>query len=502
MSSRAFAFVLLLASPAFAQQSSPAVQAPASQAAVTPAPAVNVAPSAPPSEGSPAVAPAAANPTPATDATPGAAAPAAAAATVVQAQPSNVLTLAVALQVARAHQPTLRQAQASIAASRAKVDQAKAGLYPQVTATGAYQRTTANFVARPGALPSTATIAPKAASFKTFDFFNFGLTANQLVYDFGQTFNRRDAAEATVEARQTDEQSTRLAVEQNVRVAFFTARAAKAMLSVAHETLDNQERHLQQIEGFVRAGTRAQIDLAQAKTDRANATVNLINGENSYASAKATLNQAMGVERDTEYEVADDGMSAVDGEDGGLDPLVRQALKRRPEIASLQQQLRAQQLTLASIKGAYWPTLGVSTGATEAGRDLGAMTWNVNAGATVNWPLFQGGITNAQADEAQATAAGLRAQMETLEQQVRLDVEQARLGVRATKGVLVASDEVVINARERLRLAEGRYAAGIGNGIELADAQLAVSSALAQRVQAEYNLAAARAQLLHALGLP
>ena len=57
-----------------------------------------------------------------------------------------------------------------------------------------------------------------------------------------------------------------------------------------------------------------------------------------------------------------------------------------------------------------------------------------------------------------------------------------------------------LGAREQLRLAEGRYRAGAGSIIELGDAQVTLSNAAAQRVQAEYNLAAARAALLRALG--
>ncbi len=517
---RALAFVLLLAlssaRPAFAQQVGAGVGLQAGAAPAGQAQAAAQGPSAAQAQArsaqaaqapvtgaaAPAQPAAAAAATPPVAASPPATAPvAAAAAAAPTAAPASgrVLTLAQALQSAREHQPLLHQAQAAIDVSRARADQAAAGLYPQVTATAAYQRTTANFAPRPGALPSSVNIAA-SKSFKTYDYFNFGLNAQQLVWDFGQTYKRKDAAKATLEARKTDEQASLLQVEQNVRVAFFNARAAKAMVSVAHETLANQDKHVGQIEGFVRAGTRAQIDLVQAKADRANAKVGVINAENAYESSKATLDQAMGVEGDTAYDVSDDGLPPVDGEDGALDPLVKRALEHRPEFVSLREQLRSEELTLESIRGGYWPSLGVGAGATEAGRAFNNMTWNVNAGATITWPLFQGGITNAQADEARATLVGLHAQVDALEQQVRLDVTQGQLGVRATKAVLVASQEVVTNARERLRLAEGRYAAGIGNGIELGDAQLALASALAQQVQAEYNLAAARAQLLHALG--
>ena len=87
-----------------------------------------------------------------------------------------------------------------------------------------------------------------------------------------------------------------------------------------------------------------------------------------------------------------------------------------------------------------------------------------------------------------------------MRQQVRLGVEQARLAVRAAKAALGAANEAEANAREQLRLAEGRYQAGVGSIIELGDAQVAATTAAAQKVQADYNVSTARAQLLNALG--
>lgn len=411
-----------------------------------------------------------------------------------------VLTLARALELARAQQPSLRQARAATDAARARVDAAAAPMYPQLSGTAAYQLTTANFVARPGQLPSTVTQTRPEPDFDLFHYWSFGLNATQLVWDFGQTSNRKNAAESLVEAQQNSEREAALQVAENVRSSYFQARAAKALLAVAHETLANQERHLTQTEGFVRAGARAEIDLAQVRTERANARVGLINAENGLASAKARLKQAIGSEQTGDFDLADDNMPAVAGETGSLDSLVTRALKTRPQFTALDRQVRAQELTASAIGGGRWPSLGIATGATEAGTKLDDLTWNWNAGATLTWRIFEGGIVSAQVGEARATAAGLRAQLDALRQQVRLEVEQAQLAVRATSAVLGAADEAVFNARERLRLAEGRYQTGVGSGLELADAELALSAAQAQRVQAEYNLASARSQLLRAVG--
>lgn len=432
-------------------------------------------------------------------AAPGPAAPAPAA-PADAAQGARVLTLADAERSAREHQPQLLQARATTEAASARADQARAPLLPQVTGSAAYQRSTANFAARPGALPSGVAGGAPAASWATSDYWNYGVTASQLLWDFGQTSGRWRAAQASASAQRESEQATGVQVLLTVRTAYFNARAQRDLVRVASDNLANQELHLKQVEGFVRAGTRPEVDLWQARTDRANAQVQLINEENAYATARAQLNQAMGVTGPTDYEVASETLPPVEGEDAGLEALMPEAEKNRPDLVALEEQARAQELTIGAVQGGYGPALGVATGFTEAGPSLGSTIWNWNVQATLSWNLFQGGLTRAQEQEARANTSAARAQAEVLRQQIRVDVDQARLTVRAAKTSLGAANEALVNARERLRQAERRYQLGAGSLIDLADAQLAATTAAAQLVQAEFNLSTSRAQLLRALG--
>jgi outer membrane protein len=109
-------------------------------------------------------------------------------------------------------------------------------------------------------------------------------------------------------------------------------------------------------------------------------------------------------------------------------------------------------------------------------------------------------LTRAQVDEAAANLQGIDAQKSVELLQIRLDVETARLAVRAAKSSIGAANDALVNGREQLRLAEARYSTGVGSIIELNDAQVAYASAEAQVVIARYNLATARVQLLAALG--
>jgi outer membrane protein len=416
------------------------------------------------------------------------------------ARAARVLTLEEALRVAREQQPSLRQAEAAAAAARARVRGARAPLLPQVTGTAGYQRTTGNFAPRPGLTLGGGAAAPDP-SFETFDYFQFGLTVSQHVYDFGQTLGRYDAAKASAAARGHEVRAAAADVSLGVTAAFFDARARRALVRVAEESLANQDRHLEQIEAFVAAGTRPIIDLAQARADRANAVVRLVGAQTAYEAARARLGRAMGVVEPGEpYEVADDALPPVEGEERATAELLRAALEARPEAAALAEDIRAAEERARSILGRWGPTIGVSTGLTEVGMALDDLTWNWNVGVTLTWPLFEGLAMDAAEEEALADLDGLRARAEGLRQQIRLQLEEARLGVLAAGAMVTAAGEALAAARERLRLAEGRYESGVGNVIELGDAQLALTDAEAQVVQAHYDLSTARARLLWALG--
>jgi len=418
----------------------------------------------------------------------------------VQAAPT-VLTLEQALKAAREHQPQLQQARAATEVARARADQARAALLPQLEASGAYSRSTGNYVARPGSLPSSVTQqSGSSSSWATTGFYNLGVSLSELVWDFGASSSRWGAAKASAASQQESERASLLQTLTTVRVIFFQARAAKGLVAVASQSLENQDRHLKQVEAFVEVGTKPAIDLAQSRADRANALVQLINAQNGYETAKAQLNQAMGVEGPSDYDVSDEVFPSVSGEERSGEELLAEALSGRPEVAAAERAMRAQALTLRAARADYWPSLAASTGLTDAGGQLGDLSWNWSAALNVSVPLFRGGATQAQVREAKWGLEAAKAQADTVRQQVRLDVEQARLAVRAAKAALDAAGDALVNAQELLRLAEGRYETGVGSIIELGDAQVALTAAAQQKVQAEYTVATARAQLIRAIG--
>lgn len=405
-----------------------------------------------------------------------------------------VLGLDEAVRIALEHQPQIRQAQANRDAASARSESARAPLLPQVRGDAFYDWSTANGptrrLASPGS-PATSWTPTRSAGADA--------VLSQVLFDAAQV-QRYRASLATASALDATERATELQIAAAARAAFFAARAARDLVAVARDTLANQQAHLEQVRAFVQVGTRPEIDLASARAARANAEVQLIQAENGYDTARAQLAQAMGVERSTDFDVGDDVLPPIPGEDQPLGPLYAEAIASRPEMASFLQQGRAQALTRSAALAGYLPTVGAQTGISAQGPSLLDTYPNWNATVTLTWNLFQGGATRAAVRESEANLNLVTAQEEQFRQQIRLDVEQARLAVRAARATLVSATEAETAAKEQLRLAEGRYRAGAGSIIELGDSQVAAASASAQRVGSEYALASSRAQLLRALG--
>ena len=417
-------------------------------------------------------------------------------------EPARILTLPAAEHAALEEQPQLRVARAQTAVAQAAAEQLKSPLLPQVTGIAQYGHEWGSFrsVGSGVTLSGTSAGSGSTSLANSFDTYSVGVSASQLIYDFGQTSEKWVAARDTAEAQRYEEQVTRLNIVSTVRQAYFVARANKELVDVAKETLDNQLKHLVQVQAFVTVGTQPEIALAQQKAAVANAKVQLIASQNNYETAKAQLNEAAGLVGGTEYDVTDEQEPPVNDEEQPLETLVEKAFAARPELANLWKQEESEHASIRAAKGGYGPSLAATGGASESAILPASPSPNANIGVTLTWLLFQGGLTKATVRAAEANLTSITATRDLTRLQIQLGVNTAQLAVRAAKATIGAADDAATSAHEQLRLAEQRYATGVGNIIELDDAQVAYTSAAAQVVQARYNLASARAQLLAALG--
>jgi outer membrane protein len=416
---------------------------------------------------------------------------------------ANILTLQRALTLCDEHQPLLAQAAANTRAAGARVDEAIGQWLPQVNGAASliYNQTLANAGSGGGSIigggssAGISSVISNGSSAHT----TFGVTANQLIYDFNQTLDRIKAAKAAVRQYEQAENEQLVVSHLAVRSGYYNARALKALLDVAKETLDNEQKHLELTTKQIAVGVQPGIALATEKATFANDVYQAINAKGAYSTGKAQLNQAIGIEGPIDYDVLPLDAPPVAEETWSTDQLMEQALKVRPAYLSVLRQIDFQELTVSSYKSNLLPNILGQAGLLATATRPSDIGTNLFLQASVTWPLFNWTNIN-DIKEQQAGLALLFGQADQLRQQIRTDLETARVQVETYLSSVKAAEETVVNTHDQLSLAEGRYKIGIGNVIELGDAQVAYTAAQSQRIQAQFNLNNARSTLLAKLG--
>jgi outer membrane protein len=162
------------------------------------------------------------------------------------------------------------------------------------------------------------------------------------------------------------------------------------------------------------------------------------------------------------------------------------AYDRRPELQSIQAQERSTAEQIVSLQRSYLPTVQAQGNYNWQGQDYPLSdVWAVTGNVTL--PIMSGGLTTAQIAEQKANLSNLKFNEEVERQDIALEVRQAVLNLAQAAESIRVSEKGLQQARENLDLAEGRYSTGVGNIIELTDAQASLTTAEANYVQALYT---------------
>ena len=297
-----------------------------------------------------------------------------------------------------------------------------------------------------------------------------------------QTLNR--------EATTSDLRNIKERVVLNVKQAYYGLLQAKQNREVAVETVKQFEQHLQQAKGFYEAGTKPKFDVTKAEVDLSNAKLNLIKAENALRISKVVLDNAMGMPNAPEYTIED--ALLYQKYNITLKDAIDKAYENRPDLKSVITKKAAAESSIDLAKKGYYPTLAGNAGYDWSGEKLPLQDgWNV--GVTITIPIFSGYLTDHQVKEARAKLSVLKAQEESFRQGVLLEVQQAYLNLREAEERISTAQLIVKQAQENLELANGRYAAGLGNPVEVTDSQIVYSNAKTSHIQAlsDYNVAIA-----------
>ncbi len=365
---------------------------------------------------------------------------------------------------------------------------------------------------------------------------------NQLIFNFGKTNARIRMQKFYKIAAKYNFDNTVLDTVYTVMINYYGVLAAKANLDVERANVQINERNYQRTKAYFDEGIRSKIDLVNAEVNLSDSKVALVTAEKTYQNAIVQLNNSMYIAYAPEYEIENteafnfsrniipvnlekisetkDLSSApkevsdafLTSEVQKLDVLedykfkpfpysfeesVELANKNRPDLKSYKATVDAMKQALLYIKREYYPEIKAAAG--YGFRDkYSTNSYTLGITASTNINILQ---KKSEIDTGKLQVALAQNEVDKLEQDIYFEVQNLYINMKQLEKQIPLLGVKVRQTLENFELADGRYAVGIGDYIQLQDAKVNYNNAQQSYVKTVYNYNVARANLEKAIGL-
>jgi outer membrane protein TolC len=411
---------------------------------------------------------------------------------------SQPLSLLQCLNLALQQSASILKAKNDLEASQGVVVQTRAGALPQLTATGQYKYTDPNAIE---SFPGTS--QPNQS-------WNAGIQIVQSIYSGGKIVAALRAASATKQQALAQYQTTVADTLLSVRLAYYDTLLAAQQITVHEASVNLLQKEFEDQQHRLDAGTVPKFNLLRADVAVANERPNLIQAKNNYRIAKNNLSNLLGynLPREIWEDVPLNLSDSLDNApfEVNLPDAIQQALGKRSELIALRKTEELQRLNVTSAKSGYKPTVSVFAGygwynaqftpPVELDHDISG--WN--AGAQLQWDIFDGMLTHGKVVQAKALYEKSENDLTDQSRQIELEVRTDYSDFIEAKEVLDSQEKVQEEADEALREAKARADAGTGTQLDVLDSETALTQARTTQIQALHDYDTARAKLQRAIG--
>jgi outer membrane protein TolC len=405
-------------------------------------------------------------------------------------RPGATVTLARIVEIALENNPLTRASYLQALSAAAQLGSKRAPYYPSVDLSASETRT------------NLLTSDPAASG--RFDVYGPSLTLTYLLLDMGGRAANADDARFGLLAADWSHNATVQNVILGVETTYVSYLDAKAQFEAAQASAKEAQTALDAANVRHDAGVATIAEVLQARTAYSQAKLAVQTFDGQVLALRGSLATAMGLPANTPYDVGTlpEEVPLEQGTDT-VEKLIATARTQRPDLEAARALVDKADAHVRSVRSDGLPNFALSASAdrtyfrppvTASPRN----SWSASVLLTV--PLFTGFKDTYNLTQAREDAAVARAQADTLDQQVVLEVWTSYYNFQTATQLVRTSRDLLASAEQSERVALGRYKEGVGTILDLLTAQAALASARAQEIQARAGWFVAMAQLAHDTG--
>jgi len=326
---------------------------------------------------------------------------------------------------------------------------------------------------------------------------NNSLRLNWQVYTGGRIEGQIKQAELGLNVADLNVEEAKQQIKLDTTTAYYNVLQTSNLLSVNQETVHNLNEHLKIAQAKYEAGIVAKSDVLRSEVEMANAEQNLTKSQNNYDLAISSLLNIMNIDANTEVFLQDQLQHVP--YDKTLEENLIFANGNRPDIAQAQTNISIADSGLNVAKSGKRPTVSLSA-STGWSNSLLPDTNDWSVGASANWNIFDAGVNHAKLKQAETSLDKARLQAEQVINNVEQEVRQSYLSMKEAEKRMETTNVAVGKAAEDLYIAQEKYTAGVGTNLDAIDAQLMLTQAKTNHIQALYDFNVNKAKLDKAIG--
>ena len=328
------------------------------------------------------------------------------------------------------------------------------------------------------------------------------LEAKMPIYDGGTLREGRVSARYGLNAADLNLENTLQTVRYQATDYYYRVLQTADQVEVSEDQVKTLQEHLRIVNAQFKAGTVAKADVLSTEVRLANAQQTLVTYRNNHDIAMATLCNYLLLPVDTVIHPPE--QLTYNKYNLNLTNCTAYALSNRPDAAAADYEVKQAESAKRAAKAGWRPSINAVANKNLNGdkpfSDNRTEYWT--AGISANWNIFDGGVTQAQVNEADAALTRAQETAASTRERVQLDVRSAYLSLLAAEKNIATTKVAIASAEEDYRISQVRYSAGVGTNLDVMDASDKLTQAKMNYYGALYEYNTAKASLDKAMGIP